>query len=391
MEYVTKSANIPTDKRTMMLQPYQFIGNHAVINQVPDGHTHSPLQVMVAGVDKHVRSFLKNHHDIDVLGQFYGEFLRYSGGDKQGLGIVLTPKHVCDLFARLANVKPEDTVLDICAGTGGFLIAAMAEMDCKAGSNEELRKRIRAHGLVGVEQRPDMFSLAAANMMLRGDGKANLHQGSCFDPAIRRSITEPESDRHERPNIGMINPPYSQKGEGLDELSFVKCMLDCLVRDGTGIAIVPISCAIQPSPAKESILEKHTLVAVMSMPDELLIPSGSSPASWAFRLIISTPRRNLRLGLATGRMTASSRPRRTVALTSTTGGRTFVMSGSRPTTILTHPRGIRSPGRSRRLTNGARKRTWRLTTRHCLPLTSRMWCAATRSTALTRISALQLP
>ena len=32
------------------------------------------------------------------------EFLKYTGGDKKALGIVLTPRHITELFAMLANV-----------------------------------------------------------------------------------------------------------------------------------------------------------------------------------------------------------------------------------------------------------------------------------------------
>ena len=54
--------------------------------------------------------------------------MSYSGGDGQTLGIILTPRHITELFAELLDLKPEDKVLDPCCGTGGFLIAAMHNM-----------------------------------------------------------------------------------------------------------------------------------------------------------------------------------------------------------------------------------------------------------------------
>src|SRR5699024_8042356 len=48
----------------------------------------------------------------DILGRFYGEFMSYSGGDGQTLGIVLTPRHITDLFCELLEVSPEDKVFD---------------------------------------------------------------------------------------------------------------------------------------------------------------------------------------------------------------------------------------------------------------------------------------
>jgi hypothetical protein len=270
-----KRAQIPVAKQRVVEQPYHFIEHHAVLNRVPKDETLTPLQRIVMDVDEHVRPFLLDHPDVDVLGQFYGEFLRYSGGDGKGLGIVLTPRHITELFALLADVGPNDTVLDTCCGTAGFLISAMARMDAGAGSDQKLRARIRSHGLVGVEQRPDMFALAVANMLLRGDGKANLYQADCFDPQVGQSIMAAPVQRHARPNVGLINPPYAQKGDGLDELSFVKTMLDYLAPGGTGIAIVPMSVAISPNALKPQVLAEHSLQAVMSMPNDLFHKVGT--------------------------------------------------------------------------------------------------------------------
>jgi type I restriction enzyme M protein len=104
-------------------------------------------------------------------------------------------------------------------------------------------------------------------MILRGDGKANLYQGSCFDEAITKEISN-------RAEVGMINPPYSQKGEGLHELDFVNHLLNCLKPNGIALAVVPMSCAISPNPMREKILQNHRLDAVMSLPDDIFYPIG---------------------------------------------------------------------------------------------------------------------
>lgn len=52
----------------------------------------------------------------DYIGRFYGEFMSYSGGDGQSLGIILTPRHITDLFCELLDVKPTDKILDPCCG-----------------------------------------------------------------------------------------------------------------------------------------------------------------------------------------------------------------------------------------------------------------------------------
>jgi type I restriction enzyme M protein len=260
-------ADIPQAKKDNMTQPYSSIAVHPELGKAAKSYPKGPLHELISRLNSKVWPFISVYHDFDVVGQFYGEFLKYTGGDKKALGIVLTPRHVTELFALLANVTKDSKVLDICGGTGGFLISAMHQMFKSAVTDEE-RDRIRKNGLVGVEQQPNMFALAASNMILRGDGKANLYQGSCFDDAITKEITRHGCD------VGMVNPPYSQSDSDLHELKFVKHMLDCLKPGGMGIAIVPMSCALSANALRAELLKEHTLEAVMSMPDELFYPVG---------------------------------------------------------------------------------------------------------------------
>ena len=262
-----RSADIPEAKKDNMVQPYSSIAVHPELGKSTEKFPKGVLHRLIKLLDEKVWPFISIYHDFDVVGRFYGEFLKYTGGDKKALGIVLTPRHVTELFALIANVNKSSKVLDICAGTGGFLVSSMHHMMKDAQSQAE-KNRIRSRGLVGVEQQPNMFALAASNMILRGDGKANLYQGSCFDKAITKAIRAHEC------NTGMLNPPFAQSDAALHELYFTKHMLDCLTTGGLGIAIVPMSCAISPHPAREELLAHHTLDAVMSMPDELFYPVG---------------------------------------------------------------------------------------------------------------------
>lgn len=261
-----EEAEIPKSKTKTLIQPYSFIAVHPELQKMNAKLGETPLLRIIDDINSNVRPFFENHLNFDVLGQFYGEFLRYTGGDGKGLGIVLTPTHITQLFAKLANLTSKSVVLDTCAGTSGFLISAMYEMIRKAKNQAEI-DYIKQTCLLGVEQQPNMFALAASNMILRGDGKANLFQGDCFDEQIVAEISG-------KADVGMINPPYSQKGEDLHELDFVYNLLNCLKPNGVGLAIVPMSCAISPNPLREKLLEKHRLEAVLSMPDDLFHPVG---------------------------------------------------------------------------------------------------------------------
>lgn len=252
-------------KKRAVINAFSFIEHHPELHKVDKKKNESPLLHVVRDLHLHVQPFMKDHYDFDIIGNFYGEFIRYTGGDGKGLGIVLTPKHVTDLFAELAKLNKNSVVLDICAGTGGFLISAMKKMT--EGVSADERRRILEHSLIGIEQEPQMFALAVSNMILRGDGKTNLYQGSCFEDDLFVKVKDKAS-------AGFINPPYSQKGDNLHEWDFVIRMLDGLQRNATGIAIVPMSLAIAPHPLRERLLREHRLEAVMSMPDDLFYPVG---------------------------------------------------------------------------------------------------------------------
>lgn len=262
-----EKADIPNSKKNNMTQPYSTISVHPELGKATKKYPKGVLSKLITMLNEKVYPFIKYYHDYDVVGQFYGEFLKYTGGDKKALGIVLTPKHITELFSLIANVRKDSKVLDICAGTGGFLISAMHQMMRQANTNKEI-SYIKQECLIGIEQQPNMYTLAASNMILRGDGKANLYQGSCFDEAIFKEIKTKKCD------VGLMNPPYSQSDEGLHELSFVNQMLNLLIKGGVGVAIVPVACVTAPHPMKEELLKHHTLKAVMSMPNELFYPVG---------------------------------------------------------------------------------------------------------------------
>ena len=264
------AGKLDENKRETILHPYSFIRVHPELTKETDntGKAIRLLFSLIKDIETNVLPFVNDYTNYDVLGQFYGEFLRYTGGDKKGLGIVLTPKHIADLFIDLANLDKDDVVFDNCCGTGSFLISAMKKMTDKAGNDIVKRKCIRERQLIGIEQQSTMFALACANMILRGDGKANIYQENCF------AITEKILTKH-KCSAGFLNPPYSQKGDGLGELDFVQQCLQCIEKGRLCFAIVPLNCATSPSTQKENLLKEHTLEAVMSLPNELFQPASS--------------------------------------------------------------------------------------------------------------------
>lgn len=271
-----KKAKVKEDKFEAMMSNYNFIRANKAVKQ--------HLKPIISKIYRHLFFALRPDSSIDLLGNFYGEFLRYSGGDQQGLGIVLTPRHITELFAELADLNPnESIVIDICAGTAGFLISAMAHMVGKAANSSTIIKRIKEKSLIGVELDSHMFTMACANMIFRDDGKANMFWDDCLNPREDDTLSR---IKKLGPNVAMLNPPYSKKNQDKSELRFVKRALDILRPNGIGIAIVPVGCLIDNSKTteqtKQELLEEHTLKAVMSMPPKLFPNIGTVTAIVVF-------------------------------------------------------------------------------------------------------------
>ncbi len=261
-----ENANISGDKLNNLNIQFSFIKTDTSLSK-----KENVLKELIDEIDENINQFIKTHEYFDVLGQLYIEFLRYANSDK-GLGIVLTPPHITELFAELAEVNKNSIAYDNCTGTGGFLISAMKKMLEDAKGDEKKEKEIKSKQLIGVEYQSHIFALAVSNMYIHQDGKTNIINGSCFEQNVIDEV------KKQKPTVGFLNPPYkSNKKNDTDEFEFILNNLECLVDGGTCIAIVPMQSALATTgkvyELKKQILKKHTLDAVLSMPDELFFNS----------------------------------------------------------------------------------------------------------------------
>jgi len=273
-----KRANVsPEVKKDKLLSQFLVIKDTKAINEINEFLKKTPLKHYTEFLYKNIYKNIKYiHSSEDYLGRFYGEFMSYSGGDGQNLGIVLTPKHITELFCDLVDLKPTDKVLDSCCGTAGFLIAAMHDMLGKADREVE-KNRIKKEQLHGLELQPYMFTIATTNMILRGDGKSNLEQEDFLkqNPAVLQE---------KGCTVGMMNPPYSmgtKANPSLYEINFTEHLLNSIVTDGRVIVIVPQSSMTgktkEEQAIKENILKKHTLEGVITLNKNTFYGVGTNP------------------------------------------------------------------------------------------------------------------
>lgn len=278
-----KRANVsPQVKKDKLLSQFLVIKDTKAINEINETLNKTPLKHFTEFLFENIYKNIKYiHSSEDYLGRFYGEFMSYSGGDGQSLGIVLTPKHITELFCDLADLKPSDSILDPCCGTAGFLIAAMHNMLHKT-NNSELKRNIKKNQLHGLELQPYMFTIATTNMILRGDGKSNLEQEDFlkYNPSVLQE---------KGCTVGMMNPPYSMGNKlnpSLYEINFTEHLLDSIVQDGKVIVIVPQSSMTgktkEEQAIKANILKKHTLEGVITLNTNTFYGVGTNPCIAVF-------------------------------------------------------------------------------------------------------------
>lgn len=289
-----RSKVAPNVKKDKLLTQFAFIKDKTALNEIDETLGKTPLKYYTEFLDNKIyKSIRYSNSSEDYLGRFYGEFMSYSGGDGQELGIILTPKHITELFCDLADLKADDIVLDPCCGTAGFLIAAMHTM-LNMTDDENIKDSIRRTQLHGFELQPHMFTIATTNMILRGDGKSNL---------VDCNFLKQEADKIQLKGatVGMMNPPYSQgskKNPNMYELCFTEHLLDSLSEGARCIVIVPQSSMTgikskEEAAVKVNILKHHSLEGVITLNKETFYGVGVNPCIAIFTAGIPHPKKKI--------------------------------------------------------------------------------------------------
>lgn len=275
-DYIATEGVLPQDKVNILFNKFSFLESNVRLNEKNTTLGVSPLKYFTKKLQEKVIHHFRENTNYDILGNFYGEFVKYGGSDGNGLGIVLTPHHITSLMTELIDIVPSDYVLDPACGSGAFLISAMNYMTSKADNEEEIM-HIKQHQLLGIEMQEKMFTVATTNMILRGDGKSNLQLADMF------TVTGEEM-KAKKVNKILFNPPYSQgkTDKTLTEINFIRHALDMLVIGGKLAVIVPLSTMVGKSKEekeyKQKILENHTLEMVITLNKDTFHGVGTNTA-----------------------------------------------------------------------------------------------------------------
>ena len=280
--------DIPLDKQNLMLSSFSEISKDSQRDEPTELDKEvSKLLKENASSNKQIFTFI--YHNIflsidamaghlDIMGEMYSEFLKYALGDGKEIGIVLTPPYVTKMMATILDINKDSKVMDLATGSAGFLISAMEIMiqdvenlyGKKTTQAETKIDEIKKKQLLGVELNAEMFTLAATNMILRGDGSSNIQKGNTFN-------TPEELYTKFKANKLLLNPPFSFKENGIP---FIEFGLNKMETGGLGAIIIQDSAGSGKAiSTNKKILKKHTLKASIKMPTDLFQPMAGVQTS----------------------------------------------------------------------------------------------------------------
>ena len=214
-----------------------------------------------------------SHGALDIMAEMYSTFLKYALSDGAPLGKVLTPPYITTVMAKILDIQMKSRVMDLATGSAAFLVAAMDMMIADANKHfgkgtEKAKseiKQIKEARLLGIEVDAKMYTLAATNMILRGDGSTQIKKADTFR-------TPPELYSEFKANRLLLNPPFSYEDYGMPFFAFG---LDHMEKGGKAAVIIQDSAgAGKAILTNQSILKKHRMIASIKMPADLFNPNA---------------------------------------------------------------------------------------------------------------------
>ena len=195
------------------------------------------------------------------------------------LGEYSTPKSLVKFIVRLLDPDPYENILDPACGTGQFLVESMYHVQKKIRIMTRNGEGYPSVNVFGLDINPQMVLVTKLNMILHGDGHANIFSRNSLLPLIDMPKFLPKNF-----DIVVTDPPLSgivTKKELLESYSlgkgrrkqriiilFVEKCLEMLKPEGRLAMIVPDALLSNASLGyvRKFILENSSLEAVVSLP-----------------------------------------------------------------------------------------------------------------------------
>lgn len=248
------------------------------------------LQSIITGLDDLYENDIKG---LDMQGDLYEYMLSKLSTAGQN-GQFRTPKHIREMMVELIGPTPDDTICDPACGTAGFLIssAEYIRRNYESTMTSEQWDHFSSTMFTGFDTDKTMLRISTMNLMLHSIANPRIK----YMDSVSKDNTESEIC-----TVCLANPPFTGtvNQENINdqlkvtvntkktELLFLALFLRLLKKGGRCACIVPDGVLFGSSKAHKSIrkelVEKHKLVAVISMPSGVFKPySGVSTAVLVF-------------------------------------------------------------------------------------------------------------
>ena len=275
-----KDKKLPTEKIDMIVKILSVVFQHSHLEEPKNGE--SNLRTLYRDIKADIIPFLTGElHNLDFTGRLFNVLNAWVDvPDGAENDVVLTPRFVTELMARLCQVNKDSYVWDFATGSAGFLISAMHLMiadaqDKIANEQEKMEKilHIKTEQLLGIEKLADIYLLAVLNMILMKDGSANIIHGNSLTE-FNGKYEQGELKGKDFPaNVFLLNPPYSAEGKGF---IFVHRALSMMKHGGMASVLIQENAGSGNGlPYTKEILKNNTLVASIKMPIDLFIGKSS--------------------------------------------------------------------------------------------------------------------
>lgn len=264
--------NLPEEKIEMITDILKVVFIQSNLQVPINGE--SKLHTIYADVKRDILPYVTGElHNIDFTGRLFNVMNEWvavpDGGEND---VVLTPRYVTELMAKLCEVNMNSYVWDFATGSAGFLISAMHQMidDAKQKLQnsptklEEKILQIKMEQLLGIEKLADVYMLAVLNMILMKDGSANIiHSNSLeYDGNYKQGK---KKNKPFPANVFLLNPPYSADGKGF---VFVEKALEKMTHGGRAAVLIQENAGSGNGlPFTANILKNNTLRASIKMAD----------------------------------------------------------------------------------------------------------------------------
>ncbi len=279
--------NLPQEKKDMIINDLSRVFIYSELWQTVNGE--SKLKTIYTSVKNDIMPIFTSAKHLDFTGRLFNvlnAWVDIPDSDKND--VVLTPRYVTELMAKIAQVNKDSYVWDYAAGSAGFLISSMKLMikdaEDRIKSPDELKKKIlkiKHEQLLGIEKRSDIYLLAVLNMILMGDGSSNI---------IHKDSLKEYSGNYEQgalngqaypANVFLLNPPYSAQGKGF---IFVEKALKQMQGGRAVVLIQENAGSGNGLPYTKRILKNNTLVASIHMADIFKGKAGVQTAIYVFSI-----------------------------------------------------------------------------------------------------------